>query len=160
MKIETEWPILPAINAKRHVDKNFTYFFLNAVDHYRWIFLRKPAEESWNSHPFVLKTGDSRQLRRDKLKIILAKTWRFVFQYGGSYTFIWYPLTSYFAILYLLPSLPSRPLKEEDALFASIGLITLVWMSYNFFSWCRYGWKIQRETWRNSSLIPTKKVVN
>lgn len=86
MKIETEWPILPPINARRHVDKNFTYFFLNAVDHYRWIFLRKPAEESWNSHPFVLKTGDSRQLRRDKLKINLAKTSRFVFQYGGSYS--------------------------------------------------------------------------
>lgn len=32
-------------------------------------------------------------------------------------TFIWYPLTSYLAVLYLLPSLPSRPLKEEEALF-------------------------------------------
>lgn len=159
MKIETEWPILPAINAKRHVDKNFTYFFLNAVDHYRWIFLRKPAEESWNSHPFVLKTGDSRQLRRDKLKISLQRL-EGLCSNMAVVTFIWYPLTSYFAILYLLPSLPSCPLKEEDALFASIGLITLVWMSYNFFSWCRYGWKIQRETWRNSSLIPTKKVVN
>lgn len=159
MKIETEWPILPAINAKRHVDKNFTYFFLNAVHHYRWIFLRKPAEESWNSHPFVLKTGDSRQLRRDKLKISLQRL-EGLCSNMAVVTFIWYPLTSYFAILYLLPSLPSCPLKEEDALFASIGLITLVWMSYNFFSWCRYGWKIQRETWRNSSLIPTKKVVN
>ena len=110
MKIETEWPILPAINARRHVDKNFTYFFLNAVDHYRWIFLRKPAEESWNSHPFVLKTGDSRQLRRDKLKISLQRL-EGLCSNMAEVTFIWYPLTSYFAILYLLPSLPSRPLK-------------------------------------------------
>lgn len=155
MKIETEWPILPAINARRHVDKNFTYFFLNAVDHYRCIFLRKPAEESWNSHPFVLKTGDSRQLRRDKLKIILAKTWRFVFQYGGSY-FHLVPADQLFRNSVSPPqsSLPS------SQIFASIGLITFVWLSYNFNSWCRYGWKIQRETWRNSSLIPTKKVVN
>ena len=110
MKIETEWPILPAINARRHVDKNFTYFFLNAVDHYRCIFLRKPAEESWNSHPFVLKTGDSRQLRRDKLKISLQRL-EGLCSNMAVVTFIWYPLTSYFAILYLLPSLPSRPLK-------------------------------------------------
>lgn len=127
MKIETEWPILPAINARRHVDKNCTYFFLNAVDYYRWIFLRKPAEESWNSHPFVLKTDDSRQLRRDKLKISLAKTWRFVFQYGGSYSHL-VPADQLFRNSVSPPSLPSRPLKEEDALFVSIGLITLVWL--------------------------------
>ena len=139
IKIETEWPILPAINAKRHVDKNFTYFFLNAVDHYRWIFLRKPAEESWNPHRFVLKTGDSRQLRRDKLEIALANPWRFVFQYGGSY-FHLVPADQLFGNSVSPPQSSLLLLKEEVDFFASIELITLASLSHIFCSWCRYGW--------------------